>query len=93
MGEIDKPIANTSSNPDANKVSKFGTAITLILVITISAISGVVVILLAIAFAFSIVSFTEAKDIFSLILVTLGSLTGSALGFYFGTLAAKEPKN
>lgn len=79
MDEIDKP-------EEIKSLDKNGTAIALILVITLAAICGIVVILLAIAFALDRVSFDEVKDIFSLILIALGSTTGWALGFYFGSL-------
>ena len=81
--ELDKP-----HNLNADKtVDRYGKAIALILVITLAAISGVVVILLAVAISLDKVSFSDAKDTFSLILVALGTLTGSALGFYFGALS------
>jgi hypothetical protein len=53
----------------------------------------VVVILLAIAVALDKVSFIEAKDILSLVLVVVGTLTGSAVGFYFGALGFNQGKN
>ncbi len=79
MDEIDKP-------EEIKSLDKNGTAIALILVITLATICGVVVILLAIAFALDRVNFDEAKDIFSLILIALGSTIGWALGFYYGSL-------
>jgi hypothetical protein len=84
-----EPDKSDNSKP----VVRNGTAIALILAITLAAISGVVVILLAIAISFDKVSFSDAKDIFSLILVTMGTLTGSALGFYFGALSLNKPDN
>ncbi len=80
--ELNENLPKTIKKPEM----QIGTAITLILIITLSAISSVVVILLVVGVALSKVSFSEAKDVFSLILVALGSLTGCALGFYFGSL-------
>jgi len=74
-------------------VDHHGKAIALILVITLAAISGVVVILLAIAISLDKVSFSDAKDIFSLVLVAMATLTGSALGFYFGALSHSKQQN
>lgn len=84
MSEIDK--TENSEFKEIKSLDKNGTAIALILVITLAAICGVVIILVAIAFAFDKVSFAETKDIFSLILIALGSTTGWALGFHFSML-------
>ena len=59
-------------------------AIALILVITMAALSGLGVVLLAIGVAFNRIEFDAAKEVFSLILLALGILTGTAIGFYFG---------
>jgi len=96
MDEIDKPDLPISADkvaPDKTAPDKIGNAIALILVITLSSISGVVIILLAIAVALDKVSFIEAKDILSLVLLVIGTLTGSAVGFYFGALGFNRGKN
>jgi 4-hydroxybenzoate polyprenyltransferase len=91
MDEIDKSDQPKSSNRIAP--DRITSAIALILVITLSAISGVVVILLAIAVALNKVSFNEAKDILSLVLVVIGTLTGAVVGFCFGALGFNQGKN
>jgi hypothetical protein len=88
MDKSDQPKSIDKIAPD-----KTTSAIALILVITLSAISGVVVILLAIAVALDKVSFIEAKDILSLVLVVIGTLTGAAVGFCFGALGFNQGKN
>ncbi len=91
MNEIDIPDQPESSDKIA--LDKTTSAIALILVITLSSISGVVIFLLAIAVALDKVSFIEAKDILSLVLLVIGTLTGSAVGFYFGALGFNRGKN
>lgn len=59
-------------------------AIALILVITTVVLSGLGVGLLAIGIAVNRIEFAAAKEVFTLILLTLGILTGTAIGFYFG---------
>jgi uncharacterized membrane protein len=91
MEALDQPVDKTSdTSPNKNK-QETGKTIALILVITLVAIAGVVVILVAIALGLNKVNFSEAKDILSLILVAIGSLTGSAVGFYFGSLSRLTP--
>lgn len=89
MEELNQPEANlveTSSGKTLDK-NEAGKMIALILVITLVAIAGVVVVLVAIALSLNKVSFNEAKDILSLILVVISPLTGVAIGFYFGSLS------
>jgi hypothetical protein len=91
MDEIDIPDQPESSDKIA--LDKTTSAIALILVITLSSISGVVIFLLAIAVALDKVSIIEAKDILSLVLIVIGTLTGAAVGFYFGALGFNRGKN
>ncbi len=63
---------------------KISNAITLILVITFASVCGLSLILLTLAVSLNKVTFAEAKDFFSLILVALIAMTGTSLGFYLG---------
>jgi len=63
---------------------KISNAIALILVITFASVCGLSLILLILAVSLNKVTFAEAKDFFSLILVALIAMTGTSLGFYLG---------
>jgi len=59
-------------------------SIALILSISLASVFGISLVLLSLGISFDKISATEAKDIFSLILVALVGLAGSSIGFYLG---------
>ncbi|BBC23301.1 hypothetical protein [Pseudanabaena sp. ABRG5-3] len=63
---------------------KISNAIALILVITFSSVCGLSLILLTLAVSLNKVTFSEAKDVFCLILVALIAMTSTSMGFYLG---------